>query len=74
MGRGRGNCFSVEEVDRIKTLLANTEVSISDIATRMGCAKSSILVINRKFQIRLYQGKRTQWTFMNASTPSASAQ
>jgi len=70
MGRGRRNSFSVEEVARIKMLLANTDISISDIATRMGCAKSSILVINRKFQIRLYQGKRTQWTFLNASTVS----
>ena len=68
MRRGRGNFLSVDEIAKIKLLLVGTDMSFSDIAVRMGCAKSSIIAINRKYQIRLYNGCRTRWTFALQST------
>ena len=63
MRRGKGNFLSQEEIAKIKLLLVGTEMSFGDIAVRMNCAKSSIISINRKYQIRLYNGCRTRWTF-----------
>ena len=61
MRRSQGRCFSSEEIERIKSLLASTELTLKDIATRMGCAKSSVVSINQHFQIRDYQGRRNEW-------------
>jgi hypothetical protein len=55
--------LSDEEIAKIKLLLIGTDMSFGDIAARMDCAKSSIIAINRKSQIRLYNGCRTRWTF-----------
>ena len=63
----RGTSFTEKELVRIHTLLAETDMSFKDIATRMGCAKSSIVAVNRKLQVRQYNGCRTRW---NVSMPS----
>lgn len=57
----QGRPFLEAEVARIKHLLSETEMSISEIATRMCCSKASIVSINRRFSIRHYNGKRTCW-------------
>jgi hypothetical protein len=37
-------------------------MTLPEIATRMNCSRSAIAAINQKFQIRDYEGKRSQWT------------
>ncbi len=49
------------EVRKIVSLLASTEMMIPDIAERMGCSRSAIISINRKFQVRIYAGRRSAW-------------
>ena len=43
-------------------LLAETDMSLSDIASRTRCSRSAIAALNRKAGVRLYQGRRTNWT------------
>ena len=57
----QGVAFSEKEVGRIVRLLASTDMTIGEIAARMGCARSAIAAINRKFQVRNYAGRRTTW-------------
>ena len=66
MRRSQGRPFSNEEISRIKSLLLSTDMTLQDIATRMGCAKSSIVSINQSFQIRDYRGRRTHWVLSDA--------
>lgn len=49
------------EIKKIKSLLANTEMSIGAIAERTGRSKAVVATINRRFNIRQYDGRRTQW-------------
>jgi transposase len=58
----QGRALSEHEVRRIVSLLTSTEMSITDIAKRMGCGRSVIASINRKFRIRQYAGMRSHWT------------
>ena len=67
MERGQGRRFSPEKVERIKWLLANTDMTIPEIAERMGCSGAPIVAINRKFGIRAYNNKRSSWVLL--STP-----
>src|SRR5205823_3807928 len=57
----QGRYFSPQEIDRIKSLLSTTDLALKEIATRMNCAKSSIVSINRNFRIREYGGRRSHW-------------
>jgi hypothetical protein len=57
----QGKPLSPLTIDRIKTLLAFTDMTIREIAERMGCTRGRVLSINRKFQVRLYEGKRSNW-------------
>ena len=66
MRRSQGRYFSPEEIDRIKSLLTSTDMTLQEIATRMGCAKSSIVAINRMFQIREYRGRRNYWVLADS--------
>jgi hypothetical protein len=61
MRRSQGRPFSTHEIDRIKTLLRSTELTLEEIATRMDCAKSSIVIINQTHHIREYRGRRRNW-------------
>jgi hypothetical protein len=61
MRRSQGRYFSVQEIDRIKSLLSSTDLTLEEIATRMSCAKSSVVSINRNYHIREYGGRRGQW-------------
>ncbi|HLH29819.1 MAG TPA: hypothetical protein VKY31_01365 [Terriglobia bacterium] len=63
----RGRVFTEKELVRIQSLLAETDMSFKDIATRMGCAKSSIVAVNRRLRIRQYNGCRTRWDLAGAS-------
>jgi hypothetical protein len=57
----QGKRFSEGQIARVRQLLRDTEMSIPEIATRMGCSKGPILSINRRFGIRQYLGKRSCW-------------
>jgi hypothetical protein len=60
--RSKGRHFSEVELSRIQWLLHESEMSVSEIAERMRCSRSAIVSINRKFQIRVYGGRRSQWS------------
>jgi hypothetical protein len=57
----QGCALDEYEIGRILQLLASTEMSIPEIATRIGCSRSAVGSINRKFQIRNYGGNRGRW-------------
>jgi hypothetical protein len=57
----KGVFFSEKEVNQIVRLLASTDMTIGEIAARMGCTRSAIASINRKFQVRNYAGRRATW-------------
>ena len=59
--RSQGRYFSDDELQRIVMLLRETDMTLTDIAGRMGCSRNAVAVINRKFEVRLYGGKRTRW-------------
>ena len=61
MRRAKGRAFSQEDVDTIRRLLGNTEMTFQEIASRMNCAKSSIVAINQNLGIRNYQGRKSCW-------------
>ena len=65
MERGQGRRFSSEKVERIKSLLANTDMTIPEIAERMDCSGAPIVAINRKYRIRAYNNKRTSWEVLS---------
>ena len=67
MRRSQGRYFSQEEINRIKSLLAGTDMTLQEIATRMGCAKSSIVSINQTSQIRDYRGRRSCWVLADTA-------
>ena len=56
-----GKWLSGDEIGRILSLLSSTEMTASQIAVRMGCSRSTVLTINRKYQVRLYNGRRAIW-------------
>jgi hypothetical protein len=60
MGR-QGCSLSDRQIKTIIRLLASTDMQICDIAERIGCSKGRIIWINRKYSVRLYEGKRSSW-------------
>jgi len=73
MTSNQGRRFSEQEIAKIKRFLAETEMTITEIATRMGCSKGPVAQINRKFDIRHYNGRRTVWE-MGAAVTAAPTQ
>jgi hypothetical protein len=57
----QGTRFTEDQVLRVKYLLAKTEMTIHEIALRTGASESSIVAINRRYDVRRYNGKRAQW-------------
>ena len=62
MERGQGRRFSEQKIEKIKSLLATTDLTIPEIAERMGCSGGPIVAINRKYKIRFYNKRRRHWT------------
>ena len=60
MGR-QGQLVDENTVRRIVKLLASTDMTIMEIAQRMACSPSLVASINRKQQIRFYDGHRATW-------------
>ena len=61
MAGKQGNRLTIQEIVRVQQLLAETELTPQEIAFRMGMSPSSVLSINRRSQIRHYNGKRSRW-------------
>jgi hypothetical protein len=57
----KGWILSEAEIRKIIALLSTTDMTILEIAQRMGCSRSAIASANRKFRVREYAGKRTRW-------------
>jgi predicted DNA-binding protein YlxM (UPF0122 family) len=66
MVRSQGRYFSESEIKRIVMLLRDSDMSLPEIADRMLCSRNAVASINRKFQIRLYEGRRSHWS-MNST-------
>lgn len=62
MIRSQGKYFSESELKRIAMLLRESDMSLPEIADRMRCSRSAVAAVNRKFQIRLYGGRRSRWS------------
>ena len=62
MFRSQGRYFTEGEIKRIVMLLRGSDMSLPEIADRMRCSRNAIASINRKFQIRRYNGRRSQWS------------
>jgi IS30 family transposase len=60
----QGFAFTETEVQKIISLLSKTDMSIAEIAERMGCGRSSIVSINRRHQVRDYSGRRNTWLLL----------
>ena len=58
----QGCCLSESEIRRIVYLLSETDLVAGAIAERMGCSKTAIMSINRRFQIRDYGTRRNTWS------------
>ena len=61
MFRSQGRYFTEGEIKRIVMLLRGSDMSLPEIADRMRCSRNAIATINRKFQIRRYDGRRSHW-------------
>jgi len=61
MQQGKGKRFSTDKLEKIKVLLKNTDMTISEIAERMGCSAGAVVSTNRKFKIRSYNHRRNRW-------------
>jgi DNA-binding MurR/RpiR family transcriptional regulator len=59
---GQGRYISEERIRQIVHLLSSTEMPVNDIAARMSCSSSTIISINRKFEVRQYKGLRSSWS------------
>src|SRR5438094_105267 len=65
--RSQGRYFSGDEIKRIIMLLRESDMSLPEIANRMNCSRSAVAEINRKFNIRLYEGRRRHWNLNRRS-------
>jgi hypothetical protein len=59
--RSKGKYFSEHELHRIVTLLRDSDMTLSEVSERMSCSRSAVAAINRRFQIRSYDGRRSKW-------------
>src|SRR5262245_27997580 len=57
----KGLYLSVSQKRRIIQLLAETDMSLGEIAARTRCSRSAIASLNRKAGVRFYEGRRSQW-------------
>jgi hypothetical protein len=67
MPQRQGTRLSAHELRRVKSLLANSDLSIDEIAKRIGRSKSAVFMINKKFNIRQYRGGRSSWVVISKS-------
>ena len=64
----QGCTLTQQEILKVVRLLSSTELTTGDIAKRMGCSRSVIVSINRRFRVREYAGLRTEWAVLKQKT------
>jgi len=58
----QGHSLSEDETRQIIVLLASTDLTMSEIATRMQRSPSAVASVNRRYRVRNYAGHRGRWT------------
>jgi len=61
MFRSQGRHLEPAELERIVSLLRDSELTLSEIAARMQCSRSAIASVNQRVQVRNYRGLRSEW-------------
>lgn len=56
----QGCSLTEQEVKRIVWLLANSDMTVPEIAQRMTCSRRTVASINRRFEVRKYAGAKTK--------------
>jgi hypothetical protein len=69
----RGKALSEIQVRKIVSLLASTELTVPEIAERMGCSRSTVVSVNRFHSIRDYQGHRSVWVCNTSASTAMTA-
>jgi len=64
----QGRALREEEVQRIISLLSDTDMTIAEIASRMGCSRSTIISINRRCHVRAYEGSKSKWRIFESKS------
>ena len=59
------------QVHKVVSLLVRTDMTLVEIAQRIGCSHAVIASINRRYQVRDYSGHRTRWTLHERDQQSA---
>jgi len=57
----QGYSLSEREIRTIVHLLSETDLGAGAIAERMGCSKTTVMAVNRRFYIRDYGNHRNTW-------------
>lgn len=58
---GRGRPLDDSKVQKIVQLLRGSELTILEIAQRLQCSKGTVVTVNRRNQVRSYNGRRSFW-------------
>ena len=67
----QGQALRADQIQRIVSLLAETQMTMPDIALRMQCSRSAVTSINRRFKVRDYGGLRSSWQIAKLMIDSA---
>ena len=57
----QGCALSEYTIRKIVALLNSTDMTLAEIATRMECSRSTVVSLNRQYEVREYAGLRTRW-------------
>ena len=57
----QGQVLHEGDILKIVRLLRSTDLTLTEIATRMLCSRSYVAAINRRYGVRIYSGHRTTW-------------
>ena len=61
MRASQGRRLSERQITTIQKLLSETDLSIAEIAERVGRSRGVVVTINNRFRIRNYVGRRSHW-------------
>jgi hypothetical protein len=66
MRHRQGQALDAQEVARIVRLLAETEMTLKEIADRMQCSHGAVGAVNRKYSVRDYGKRRSTWVLQGS--------
>ena len=53
--------LSEDTIVKIVSLLTTTDMTMAEIAVRMSCSRSTVAIVNQKFEVRNYLAPRRAW-------------